>query len=237
MSTELDFNSATSGIRGAPAQTLLDLCTDLFLLALRIRDANEVGHPEDVRRNITMLFQRLERQARAGGRSDEDIKAARYALCALIDETVLNSRWAFRDQWKDRPLALDHFDDLLAGEHFFDLLGRVRKKGRGKADLLEVFCACLIFGFQGKYKLSRQDDLAEATRALVNEVISLRGGRSPLAQHWNIPEERVERPPAGVPRWALITGGGSLVLVALMYVVFKLWLGSAAADAIHIMIF
>lgn len=237
MSNHVDSDSTTSETHRASAQTMLDLCADLFFLVFRIRDGNDVGHPDDLRKNITQLFQKLDRQTKSEGRSEEDVKAARYALCALFDETILNSRWSFRDQWKDRPLALDYFDELLAGEHFFDLLGRVRKKGRSKVELLEVFCVCLLAGFQGKYKLTGQDELAQATRTLVNEAISMRGGRSPLAPHWKIPEERVERPVASVPRWALIAGGGSIALVLLAYLVFKLWLGSAASDAVHTMIF
>ena len=233
MTSRFDSDTATSESRRGPAQTLLDQCADLFLVVFRIRDGSDVGHPDDLRKNIASLFQKLERQARTEGNSEEDLKAVRYALCALIDETILNSRWSFRDQWKDRPLALDYFDDLVAGEHFFDLLGRVRKKGRTKVELLEVFCLCLIVGFQGKYKGTGREELAQATRDLVSEAVSLRGGRSPLAPHWKIPEERVEHPVASVPRWALFAAGGSLALVALVYLVFRLWLDSAAAGLVR----
>jgi type VI secretion system protein ImpK len=218
------------------SKTLLNLCADSFLLVLHIQAGNDPGHPEDLRKNISLLFQDLERRAKRENRSEEDIKATRYALCALIDETILNSRWAFKEEWKDQPLQLEYFGEPLAGVRFFDLLGRVRKKGHDKVDLLEVFCMCLVLGFQGKYKNERQEELAEATRALIDEANSLRGRHSGLAPHWSIPEEPVEAPQKTIPRWAWITAGASILVVILVYVAFRLWLDSATADAIRQMI-
>jgi type VI secretion system protein ImpK len=220
---------------GSP-QTLLDLCGDSFLLIFHIHGANDPGHPEDLRKSVSLLFQNLERQAKRQGQSDEDIKATQYALCALIDETILNSRWAFKDQWTERPLQLEYFGEHMAGERFFDLLARIRQKGSRKVDLLEVFCMCLILGFQGKYKLGGQEELAQLTRTLMEEAISFRGGLSGLARHWKVPEESVELPVKSIPQWAWITGVTSVLVVVLFYVTYKLLLWSATADAVRRMI-
>ncbi len=214
-------------------QTLLDLCSESYSLIFHIHAGNDPGHPEDLRKNIAFLFQNLERHAARIGLAEEDIKATRYALCALIDETILNSRWGFKDQWADRPLQLEYFGEQLAGERFFDLLGRIRKKGRSKVDLLEVFCMCLILGFQGKYKLGGGEELAKLTQAMVDEVLSYRGATSGLAPHWMIPEEPVERPVQTIPRWAWITVAASVILVIVAFVVYRFLLYSAAADAVQ----
>jgi type VI secretion system protein ImpK len=203
---------------------------------MHIQAGNDPGHPEDLRKSIAYIFETLEQRAKRLGFSEEDIKATRYALCALIDETILNSRWAFIDQWRDQPLQLVYFGEPLAGVRFFDLLGRIRKKGRDKVDLLEVFCMCLVLGFQGKYKGQKQEELAEATRTLIEEANSLRGGPGGLAPHWGLPDEPVEAPPKTIPQWAWITGAASVALVILVYFVFKLWLGSDASAAIRQMI-
>jgi type VI secretion system protein ImpK len=237
MRTQYEDSDSTSYDAGTvSSRTLLNLCTDLFLLVLHIQSGNDPGHPEDLRKSISLLFQDLAQQAKRQNQSEEDIKATRYALCALIDETILNSQWAFKEEWKDQPLQLDYFGEPLAGERFFDLLGRVRKKGYSKVNLHEVFCMCLILGFQGKYKIERQKELAQATRALIDEATSLRGGHSGLAPHWRIPEEAIERPEKTIPRWAWITGIASIVMIILVYVVFRLWLDSATGDAIRQMI-
>jgi len=228
--------TTSSGDGRTRAKTLLGLCDDAFLLAMHIQAGNDPGHPEDLRKSIAYLFETLEQRAKRLNFSEDDIKGTRYALSALIDETILNSRWAFKEEWKDQPLQLVYFGEPLAGVRFFDLLGRIRKKGRDKVDLLEVFCMCLVLGFQGKYKNQRPEELAEATRTLIEEAKSLRGGQDGLAPHWRLPDETVEAPQKTIPRWAWITGAASVALVILVYFVFKLWLGSDASGAIRQMI-
>ncbi len=144
---------------------------------------------------------------------------------------ILNSRWEFKDQWADRPLQLEYFGEHMAGERFFDLLDRIRKKGARKADPLEVFCMSLILGFQGKYKLRGREELDNLIRDIVQETNNYRGRSSSLAPHWQIPEEPVERPPSIIPRWVLVTGVASLVLVIALFIILALWLNSDAAEA------
>ncbi len=227
-----DSDTTSWGSAPGSPQSLLDLCADSFLLIFHVHGANDPGHPEDLRKNIALSFQNLERQAKRQGQSEEDIKATHYALCALIDETLLNSRWAFGDQWRDRPLQLEYFGEHMAGERFFDLLERIRQKGSRKVDVLEVFCMCLILGFQGKYKLDGPDELARLTRTVIDEAASFRGGLSSLARHWKIPEETVESPVHSIPQWAWMTGAASILIVILFFVAFKLLLGLTTSDAV-----
>jgi type VI secretion system protein ImpK len=228
-----DPESTSSGTGPGSPQSLLDLCADSFLLIFHVHAAKDPGHPEDLRQNIALSFQNLERQAKRQGQSEEDIKATRYALCALIDETLLNSRWAFSDQWRDRPLQLEYFGDQLAGERFFDLLERIRQKGSRKVEVLEVFCMCLILGFQGKHKVEGLEELVKVTRTVIDEAVSFRGGLSSLARHWKIPDETVESPVNSVPQWAWVTGAASILAVILFFVLFNILLGFATADAVR----
>jgi type VI secretion system protein ImpK len=231
------FDSTSFETASGPDQSLADLCTDAFLMIFYVRDGKDPGQPDQLRKEISLLLQELEGRGKRRGYSEEDLKATKYALCALLDETILNSRWPFKDQWADRPLQLEYFGEHMAGERFFELLERVRGKGSRKADLLEVFCITLILGFQGKYKMRGGDELRHLTRDLIGEILNHRGGppRS-LAPHWSIPEEPVERPTRIVPRWVWITGLASIVLVILVFVIFKLWLGSAASEAVARMV-
>jgi len=231
---EIGYRDSDSG--AGHSTSLMDLCAEAFSLIFYIQAGNDPGHPEDLRKNISYMLQNLDRQGRNAGHGEEDIKASRYALCALIDETILNSRWAFKDQWAERPLQLEHFGEHMAGERFFDLLDRIRQKGQRKADLLELFCMCLILGFQGKYKLRGREELARLTRTLVDEAGGYKGNTGGLSPHWKIPDEPVERPHRTIPKWALVTGIATVVLVIVVFIVFKLWLGSAASEAARRMI-
>jgi type VI secretion system protein ImpK len=149
----------------------------------------------------------------------------------LIDETVLNSAWAYKDQWAERPLQLEYFGEHMAGERFFDLLERVRQKGSRKVDLLEVFCTVLILGFQGKHKLSGRDELDKLIREVVGEVTKYRGGIPPLSPHGELPDEPVEKPSKTIPSWYWITGASAIVLVVIVFVVLKVLLAGSVSEA------
>jgi len=217
-------------------QRLVDICSEIFYMIFHIRGGRDPGHPDTLRKEIALHLQDVDRRGKKLGLAEEDVKATRYALCALIDETILNSQWAFKDQWTDRPLQLEYFGEHMAGERFFDLLERVRQKGSRKVDLLEVFCLTLIFGFQGKYKLHGAEGLKNLVSELVGEINSHRGGRPSLSPHWKIPKDAAQRPTRLVPRWVWITAIASAVAVVVVYAVLRLWLGSSASEAASSMI-
>jgi type VI secretion system protein ImpK len=156
-------------------------------MVFHMQGGGDPGHIDTLRKEIALMLQDLERRGKRQGHPDEDVKATRYALCALIDETILNSQWPFKDQWSDKPLQLEYFGEHMAGERFFDLLERIRQKAARKVDLLEVFCLTLIFGFQGKYKLRGGNELKELIAELVAEIGTHRGGRPSLSPNWKIP--------------------------------------------------
>jgi len=237
MSPARYHDTASSSASSDSSRSLVDLCTDAFLLVFFIHDGKDPGQPDQLHKEISLLFQDLDRRGKSQGHSEEDLKAVRYALCALLDETILNSRWPHKDQWADRPLQLEHFGEHMAGERFFDLLDRIRKKGERKSDLLEVFCITLILGFQGRYKMRGAEQLENLIRDTIGEIYSYRGGAPRgLSPHWRIPDEPVERPARAIPRWVWITGLASIGLVILMFVIFKLWLSSSVSDAVSRMI-
>jgi type VI secretion system protein ImpK len=232
-----DFDSSEFGGASAPKPLLMDLCTDAFLLIFHIHGGNDPGHPEELRKEISATLQNLEKQGKRHGFADEDMKATRYALCALLDETILNSRWEFKDQWAERPLQLEHFGEHMAGERFFDLLERVRQKGGRKVDLLEVFCLTLILGFQGKYKLRGREELQHLIRELAREINNYRGGSSALSPHGRIPDEPVEQRVQTIPRWYWITGAVSIATVLILFIALKLILRSDVGTVVSRMIF
>jgi type VI secretion system protein ImpK len=230
-SSRADFDATEHGSGQVTPKSLSDLCTEAFFLIFHIHSGKDPGHPDNLRKEIALMVEEIDKQGKRLGYAEEDLKATRYATLALIDETILNSQWPFKDQWADRPLQLQFFGEHMAGERFFDLLERVRQKGARKVDLLEVFSIVLILGFQGKYKLRGREELDTLIRDLVGEVTKYRGGVSPLSPHGRIPDEPVERPSKTIPRWVLITGISAVALVILVFVILKFYLASTAGEA------
>ena len=96
--------------------------------------------------------------------------------------------------------------------------------------MLEVFALILILGFQGKYKLAGREDLTRLTRKVAEEASGYRGV-SGLSPHWKVPDDPVERPVNRVPTWVLVAGIGSVLLVLVVFIVFKLMLSAEVSAA------
>jgi type VI secretion system protein ImpK len=110
----------------------------------------------------------------AAGAAAEDIAQARFALTALVDETVMLSEMGARDEWLSQPLQLRYFDEVTGGEEFYHRIDQLRMLRKSAA--LEVFWLCLAFGFKGKYGdkkgAERRHVLMET---LANEIAQARG--------------------------------------------------------------
>ncbi len=78
----------------------------------------------------------------------EEYDMARFAVCAWVDEVILNSPWQEKDHWKREQLQRLFYRTTDAGEEFFDRLNTV---GYHQRDVREVYFLCLALGFMGRY--------------------------------------------------------------------------------------
>ena len=80
--------------------------------------------------------------------SNEDYLDSLFAICAWIDEIMLCSTWADKDQWSKVLLQYSFFNTTKAGEDFFVKLEEISPNN---TEMLEVYLYCLKLGFRGKY--------------------------------------------------------------------------------------
>jgi type VI secretion system protein ImpK len=140
------------------AKDLQALCTDLFLIVIRMREAEDLGDPASLRKLIGYYLDLFEKNCKALNIPADSIQDAKYALVALIDETVLSVPGVCRDYWFTRPLQLDFFGDNIAGEEFFNKLQKMLLEIEKKKDALEIYYICLSLGFEGRYKLFNAEE-------------------------------------------------------------------------------
>lgn len=194
---------------------LADLCADLLSFALRLRRTKDPGNPESFRLGVEELFNAFDAEAREAGIAEVDAAMAKYALAALIDELVLNSSWPGKASWTDRPLQLQYFNDLSAGEEFFTRLESLRRaQDPKKIDVLEVYYLCLALGFRGKYgDLEGMVQLKTLTNDLAKGISKAREPGGPrLSPQGSQPHEL---PPIvrSIPVWVIAVGCGTIVFL------------------------
>lgn len=128
--------------------------TDCFMelvayVAYFIRGVSRRQPPYDeVRANILRLLSQSEACLKDGLVSQEDFDLARFAICAWVDEAILNSPWQEKSTWQTEQLQRLYYQTTEAGEEYFD---RLNNLGPHQREVREVYYLCLAIGFRGRY--------------------------------------------------------------------------------------
>lgn len=200
--------------------TLKDLLEDGIYLLFLLRSENGPVSATEFNRRIDQYLATFERVCKTFGKSQDEIVEAKYAFCALLDETILSSQLSIRDEWQQSPLQLRLFGEHLAGEVFFNKLERLRTEPATHVELLEVFHTCLLLGFQGKYLLEGSEKLNYLVARLGQEIAAVRGPSKGFAPHWKIPLKFNEYVRHELPLWLYYA---SLAIVGVALFLFFQW--------------
>ena len=154
---------------------------------------------------------------KSASRSQVDI--AKYFLCALIDETVLNTPWGHAGGWSNNSLSNFFFHETIAGNKFFQFLDRLKQQPAQNLDLLELAYLCLSLGFEGKFR-----DTGHGMHALEKErqelfllIQRLKGDSvSELSIHWQGMRDLRNPLSRYVPLWVLVVVAGAVLMLVYM---------------------
>lgn len=174
-------------------RSLVDYLYDGFYLIFLLRNGYVPESAISLREKLMELLSNFERQARRADFSADNIHDAKYAYCALVDETLMTQRSlvyeAVQAEWGCAPLQLSLFGSQLAGEQFFTMLETLRAHGAMRLPALEVFHFCLLLGFHGKYRLEAPEKINYLIARLGDEITFLKGKKQPFAPFWAIPDQ------------------------------------------------
>lgn len=194
------------------------------------------GMPELIYQQFSTWVEQAARAAARMGLSQHDADDIRFALVALIDETVLQKGGPLRDHWLPRPLQLRYFNENIAGEAFFARLEHIRKDP-ARSDVLRVYYLCLLFGFRGQYAVrGGQAELTEIIERVRDELVRHKAIASdvPLSPSGKRPYEAI----ADARRNSLLVwiSVASATASLIVYLWFKLSLGSHTTQLVERMV-
>lgn len=197
-------------------RNLVDLLHDGFYLFFMLRNRCAPTDANTFRERIRRFLDDFDKNATRQHADPEDIYAAKYAFCAVVDEIILSSNFAIRDAWDRQPLQLTLFGEQLAGEQFFIKLEELRAQGARRVQALEVFYHCLLHGFKGKYLLEGPEKLHYLVARVGDEVIHHKGKRASFAPHWVIPDRIKHALRSEVPMWVIASVMALLGILGFM---------------------
>lgn len=187
MST-LTIATSDEAMPGTFTKSLQELLEDGIYLLFLLRNGTPPNSLAEFNKRIDQFLGQFESNARNLGKPAAAIGDAKYAFCALMDESILSSEFSIREDWERAPLQLRLFGEHLAGERFFDKLETLRLDPVANIEVLEVFYTCLLLGFQGKYLLEGSEKLNYLISRIDQEITHARGGRSEFAPNWKLPQ-------------------------------------------------
>ena len=193
---------------------LVAAASPLLWLAGRL---NESAPPEDIgefRRHVIDEIKRFETAAMARDIPGRLVRVARYAICASIDDIILNTRWGATSGWASRSLVGQLYNETWGGERFFDLLSQMLQQPEQNIDALELQAICLSIGFIGKYRVM-DGGLGHLTRLRHDLYRTIRRVRGPyersLSGRWQAVNAPYNPPRSMAAPWL-----AALILLALL---------------------
>jgi type VI secretion system protein ImpK len=187
------------------------------------------------------LHQRLVReikqfdtQAKEMGIRPEIVLAARYCICAALDEAVLNTPWGSESAWPQRTLLSVFHNETAGGEKFFQILQRMLEQPAENLDFIELMYIFLSLGFEGKYRvIHRGREMIEQLRDEVFATIRrLRGEyERSLSSHWQGLGRTRKSLTNYLPIWVVASLLGAVLLVS--YSGFRVWLFNSSSPVVE----
>lgn len=190
----------------------------LFALVSRIRNRAQHMEPEALRRNVVAEIRSFETRAIQAGIDPQQVKVARYAICATIDDVVLNTPWGEQSIWGMQSMVGTFHRETVGGDRFYDVLARLEQDPANNIELLEFMYMCLSLGFDGRLRVEQGgvDKHMQIRNGLARIIRAQRGpAEQDLSPHW----QGVDRPHKPLSLWkpVYIALGVTALLLALTY--------------------
>ncbi len=206
------------------------------LIAVFEKTRSSVSHPDvgGLHQRLVREIKSFENNAKETGIKPEIILSARYAVCVVLDEAVLNTPWGSESAWPQRTLLSVFHNETSGGEKFFLILDRMKEQPAENLYILELMYVFLSLGFEGKYRvIHRGRDMIEQIRDDLYMIIRRQRGEyeRSLSPTWQGLGKTHNSLAKYLPMWVV----GSIVgaVLFLSYSGFRVWLYSTSSPVVE----
>ncbi len=215
----------------ASLNPLVQAAAPLLTAAPRLRAMVRHPNPQALRASLGESVKRFEAAARAQNLPNEQIVAARYVLCTLLDESASSTPWGGSGAWSAQSLLVQFHNEAWGGEKVFQLLTRLAQTPDQHRNLLELIYIALSLGFEGRYRvLDNGRAQLDSVRERLAQMVRQQAGpaEKTLSSQWQGVAAAPQRLRDGVPMW--VVAAAAALLLMLVFVTLRLTL-NAQTDA------
>ncbi len=227
----------------AAREGLALLYQGFFTGIVRIQAGRQpIANADGFRRRMVEALGEINREAIKRGYAKEHTIETDFAIVAFLDEAILNSQDAARNEWAQKPLQDELFGVSVAGELFFARLEKLmtRQDSQELGDMLEVFYLCLLLGFEGRYTAGGKSELHILMDRAGRRIERIRGTNQVLSPQGGIPGDVIAAaPPDTLVQTLMRAAAAAMGAAALLFVLFTLLLymkGNDVRDAMAAML-
>lgn len=163
---------ALEKVTGFGKNILVDASATLLSLVPQLRSMEGNIDVASLHQQVMQQIQSFSRTIEKNNIEPDVAKKSRYVLCALVDETVLNTAWGEHSIWSQKSLLSVFHHETYGGEKFFNIVDEALNASRKDYQLLELLYLCLSLGFMGKLRIDPQGSVkCEKVRSDVYHVL------------------------------------------------------------------
>ncbi|WP_050811538.1 type IVB secretion system protein IcmH/DotU, partial [Vibrio nigripulchritudo] len=191
----------------------------------QIRATSQYGDVQQLREAFVQKIRDYETRLRLQNARNQDIDIARFCLCCLIDETVLNTVWGGQSIWVDNSLLSTFYANTQGGEQFYDYLDKAMSAPTESLDILQLQYICMSLGFIGRYRLEKNGvESHRSLRQRVFDVITTVSERPPkvLSDGWQDKVRLGEEITESTPVWVTLSIAGAILAATYMGFNYKI---------------
>src|SRR4051794_8168180 len=207
------------------------------VLAAAIRLTSGRGAPPDpdrLRAAMVRAIRGFETEALSTGLDTRSLRAARYALCATIDDMVLSTPWGSSSSWVQQSLTSVFHNEVIGGDRFFDILEQMQQDLGRHSPVVELMYLCTSLGFECRYRVMPRGTaaLTELRDGVYRTLRQRRGDwERELSPHWRGVAAGMRSLASRIPLWAIALATLAIAAGVFVWVTFLLAGMSGAAFA------
>ena len=212
---------------------LIDDAGDLLSLLTSIRQTKQHADISSFKTQCVQLITRYEQLLRHKKVPSRLIESARYCMCSVIDEAILNTAWGGESDWATESLLSTFHNETFGGEYFFTLLDAAISHPIEHLPLLELQYLCLSLGFEGKMRIApRGFEQLEHYRDRAYKAIRSARSEPPseLSPGWRSKVDVSNAVETNFPMWVSVSLLAAIMLGIYMYMNFQI---NNYSDAVH----
>ena len=214
------------------ANRITQAASPLLILLGRLRQQIVEVEARPLLQHAGLEITRFEKTLLSGAIPEEQVRIAKYALCATADDIVQNLPGQDIYIWQQHSMVAHYFGDRNSGVDFFDQVRRLMASPSVYRELLELIHACLSLGFQGVYRSANGGD-NELQRVRRDVYLTLQNVKpeasADLSPRWRGLERTLRRFHEGVPLWAV--GAIAAAILVILFFALRYLLDIGTADA------